>query len=38
MRLNRYRGDFPKKCGPSGRILEMQITPELNDYLVQLNR
>lgn len=37
MQLKRFRGQFLKEVGPTGRILRMQVTPELDEYLERLN-
>jgi hypothetical protein len=34
MRLNRFKGEFPKKMGPSGkRTISLYVTRELHDHL-----
>jgi hypothetical protein len=32
-KLNQFKGEFPARRGPTGRILEMRVTPELGRFL-----
>jgi hypothetical protein len=37
MQLSRYRGQFPAHRSKTGRIIEMQVTGKLGEYLSRLN-